>query len=465
MYNLLRGSRPFSFFTILLFVCLATILQACGGSSSSSSNGNTGSGPVTITIAFQQFGPPPYYEQEWWTSVKSKVEAANPNIKVKLEPIVADEGSYYTKLDLMLRSPRTTPDLVREDSFLVSSDVTANYLAPLDKYLDTWPEYKQQWFPSMQKITTFNNHNYGVMDGTDVRLIWYNKDIFKQAGLPTTWQPNSWADILSAAQTIKSKVPGVIPMNLYSGIPMDEASTMQGFEMLLYGTKDTLYNYQTQKWVSTGKGFKDTLDFIKQVYNPSNLLGPTNDIALSTTAGNTVPQQLLPKGKLGIAIDGSWLSSQWVSGGQAPWPQWQTTMGVAKMPTQNGQDPKYVTLSGGWAYSVAQQSTHKDQAFAVLKAAMAKEDLGNYDIKAGQVAPRQDIAQLSAYSSQPNYPFFTSLVGFTQFRPGFPAYPKISVQIDSAMQHVMSGQSSNDALSSYSQSVEGIVGPTNVEKH
>jgi multiple sugar transport system substrate-binding protein len=171
---------PFLF--ILLLFTLATVLQACGGSSPTSSNG-----PVTITVAFEQFGPPPYAEQAWWTHVKQRVEAANPNIKVKLEPIVADEGSYYTKLDLMMRSASTAPDLVREDSFMVGSDVTAGYLTPLDKYLAGWPEYSQQWFPSMQKITTFNGHNYGVMDGTDVRLIWFNKSIFQRAGLPTNW--------------------------------------------------------------------------------------------------------------------------------------------------------------------------------------------------------------------------------------------------------------------------------------
>ena len=92
---------------IIILFCLAAVLQACGGSSGSS-NGN---GPVTITVAFQQFGPPPYPEQAWWTAVKQRVEAANPNIKVKLEPIVADEGSYYTKLDLMMRSATTTARL------------------------------------------------------------------------------------------------------------------------------------------------------------------------------------------------------------------------------------------------------------------------------------------------------------------------------------------------------------------
>ncbi len=457
-----RLFKSLSFFPLSLFVVLfgvATVLQACGGSSTTSSNG-----PVTITVAFQQFGPPPYPEQDWWNKVKQRVEAANPNIKVKLEPIIADEGSYYTKLDLMMRSASTAPDLVREDSFLVSSDVTAGYLAPLDKYLSTWPEYSQQWFPSMQKITTFNGHNYGVMDGTDVRLVWYNKDLFQKAGLPTTWQPKNWADILSAAHTIKAKVPGVIPLNLFSGVPMDEASSMQGFEMLLYGTKNPLYDYSTQKWVASSPGFLDALNFVKQVYNPSNLLGPTNDIALSTQAANTIEQQLIPQGKLGIDIDGSWVSSIWYSTGQAPWPQWQQTMGVAKMPTEFGQAPNYVTLSGGWAYSMTARSAHPEQAFQVLKTAFSKDLLGSYDVQDGQVAPRQDIVDVPAYHNTPLNPFYTSLVAFTQFRPGFPAYPKISLQIDSAMQHVMSGQSPSDAMSTFSQSVTGIAGPSSVEQ-
>jgi multiple sugar transport system substrate-binding protein len=458
MRRLLKSVSFFPFSLIVMLFVGATILQACGGPS------NSNNGTVTITVAFQQFGPPPYPEQAWWTAVKQRVEASNPNIKVKLEPIVASEGDYYTKLDLMMRSASTAPDLVREDSFLVSSDVTAGYLAPLDKYLATWPDYSQQWFPAMQKITTFNGHNYGVMDGTDVRLVWYNKSIFQKAGLPTTWQPKSWADILSAARTIKAKVPGVIPLNLFSGVPMDEASSMQGFEMLLYGTKNPLYDYSTNKWVAPSPGLLDSLNFVKQVYNPSDLLGPTNDIALSTQANNIVEQQLIPQGKVAIDIDGSWISSFWYPNGQAPWPQWQQTMGQAKMPTEFGQAPYYVTLSGGWAYSITSKSTHPDQAWQVLKTAFSQDLLANYDVQAGQVTPRKDIVNVPAYHNTPLNPYYTSLVAFSQFRPGFPAYPKISLQIDNAMQQVMSGQSPSAALNTFTQSVTNIAGASNVEK-
>ncbi len=419
----------FSFFPLVAaLLLLCPLLAACGGSTANSN------GQQTITVAFQQFGPPPYFEQQWWQNVQKQLAVSDPNIKLKLEPIIADEGGYYTKLDLMLRSASTAPDLVREDSFLIGSDATAGYLAPLDSYLNSWPEYKQQWFPSMQSITTFNGHNYGIMNGTDVRLVWYNKDIFQKAGLPTTWQPQSWGDILKAAQTIKAKVPGVVPLNLYSGIPMDEASTMQGFEMLLYGTKNPLYDYSTKKWIVSSPGIEDALNFVKQVYNPANLLGPSSDIALSTSANNTVAQQLLPHGKLAIDIDGSWLPSNWAAGGQAPWPQWQQTLGMAKMPTELGAAPTN-----------------------------SQSLLGAYDVAAGQITPRKDIVTLPSYANVPGNAFFTSLVAFSQFRPAFPAYPKISVQIDSAMQSVMQGKSVAEAMAAYAQAVTSIVGASNTE--
>ena len=135
---------------------------------------------VTITVAFQELGNPAGYEDlKWWNQIAPAIEAANPGLTIKTEVIVAPEGDYYTKIDLMLRSASTAPDLVKEDSFLIGSDATAGYLTPLNKYLATWPDYANEWYPGMQAITTFHGNNYGVMNGTDVRGIWYNKNIFK----------------------------------------------------------------------------------------------------------------------------------------------------------------------------------------------------------------------------------------------------------------------------------------------
>jgi multiple sugar transport system substrate-binding protein len=417
---------------------------------------------ASLKVVYQQFGPPPYYEGTWWKMAQKQLSKSH--VHVQLQPVVASEGDYYTKVDLMMRSASTAPDIVREDSFLVGSDVTAGYLAPLDSCLATWPQYKANWYPKMKAITTFKGHIYGVMNGTDVRLIWYNKNVFKRAGLPTNWQPHNWNDILKAARTIKAKVKGVIPMNLYSGIAGDEASTMQGFEMLLYGTKDPLYDYATKKWVVSGKGLVDSLNFVKTVYDQNNLLGPSNDIALSPQAGLKVSQELLPQNKLGIDIDGSWLPTNWVKGGAHPWPQWNKVLGHAKMPTEFGQAPHYVTLSGGWSYSISARSSNKAAACQALKAVNSRNLLAWYDTHIANIAPRKDELQVASYRNMPLSGFFTSLLNFTQFRPAFPEYPRVSTVIDEAMQNVMSGMSSQDAVSTFERKVTRIVGSSKIEK-
>ncbi len=185
----------------------------------------------------------------------------------------------------------------------------------------------------MQQITTFKGHNYGIMNGTDDRMIYYNKNVFKKAGLPTTWQPHSWADILKAAQTIKNKEPNVVPMNCYTGVINDEESTMQCFEMLLYGTRDKapLYDYKTNKWVVSSQGILDTLNMIKTIYDPSDLLGPPEDIALNDQGASIIQRQLMPQDKIGIDMDGSWVPNTWVA-------DWWPAMGKLAEGRRRSQD-------------------------------------------------------------------------------------------------------------------------------
>ena len=124
------------------------------------------------------------------------------------------------------------PDVIAFDHFWVPEFAEAKFLLPIDEYLKTWPDWSQ-YFDSMKAMGAFKGQTYLVMAGTDVRMIYYNKALFKKAGLATPWQPKNWDELLKACRTIKRKLPNVTPIQLNAGVGMGEATSMQGFYMAL----------------------------------------------------------------------------------------------------------------------------------------------------------------------------------------------------------------------------------------
>jgi multiple sugar transport system substrate-binding protein len=373
--------------------------------------------------------------------IKKQFEKKYPGKKVEFIPIKAPDSEYYTKLQQMLRSPKTAPDLVYEDTFLINSDITSGYLKPLDDYLAKWPDWDRFIDSAKAAAKGEDGRTYGVPDGTDTRGLWYDKAVFAQAGLPTPWQPKTWDDVLEAARTIKEKVPDVTPLNVYTGKPAGEAATMQGFEMLLYGTEDRLYDERTKKWIAGSQGFKDSLAFVETVYREK--LGPDVADALDPNFGTRVRGELLPQGKLGIALDGSWLPQDWLEGSGHEWPEWSEKLGLAAMPTQHGQAPGKVSMSGGWTWAIPAKAANPDLAFDFIKTMQTKANAQKWYIANSGIAVREDVADDPAYAeAQPGTKFFTDLVAHTHYRPAYPAYPKVSTAVQEAMESVTTGDAS-----------------------
>ncbi|MBO3662541.1 extracellular solute-binding protein [Microbacterium stercoris] len=441
---------------------LAGALVVTGCTAGGGGEGGGGGDASTIKVAYQKYGT--FTQADTlMAKVKEEFEAQNSEVTVELVPIEAQQNDYFTKLALMNQSPATAPDVMYEDTFMIKSDVDAGYLAPLDDYVESWDEWDQFYDNAKDAGRGDDGSIYGIPMGTDTRALWYNTDLFEQAGLPVPWEPKTWEDVLDAAATIKAELPDVVPMNVYSGKAQGEAASMQGFEMLLYGTEDTLYDTDSQKWVVGSDGFVDSLQFIADLYQGG--LGPTPQQALDKNLGNLVSGEWLPQGKLAIDLDGSWLSGTWLESGTNPWPEWNDVMAQAPMPTQKGQDPGAVSMSGGWTLAMGSGSKNPDAAWEFMSLALNKENSQNYDIEASQIAVREDVATDPEYgASNPSFAFFSSIVDVTHFRPATSDYAKISNEITVAMEAVMTGQQSpEEAAAAYDEAVIGIVGEQNTQ--
>jgi multiple sugar transport system substrate-binding protein len=101
--------------TTALTALTANSLAACGG-------GGGAGDKNTVRIAFhKETDNKVTFRDDYLKFVAKKFEKQNKGKKVELVPIQAPQQDYYTKIQQMMRSPKTAPDLVYEDTFLVAS--------------------------------------------------------------------------------------------------------------------------------------------------------------------------------------------------------------------------------------------------------------------------------------------------------------------------------------------------------
>ena len=430
-------------------------LAGCSGSSRD---------PSTLRIAYQQFGSNTIKEK-WIQGAAKEFSAQNPDLVVDLVPIVAAENDYFTKNELLMSSPRTSPDLVYEDSFILLSDVGAGYLQPMTDLVEGWDHWKDIADASKLAVTGEDGEVYGVPITTDTRAIWFHRGVFEEAGLPADWQPTSWEDILEAARAIKESASEATPFFLFAGTPQGEKASMQGFEMLLYGTGDGtgLYDDETKKWVLGSKGFVDALTFLQTIVQEELTL-PLGQL-LDPNISEQIYTQLLPDGKLGMLVDGSWISQNWTESAGRPWPEWPDEVGLADMPTQDGGGTGTVTLAGGWGLSIPDHVTDRETAFAFLEVLVSTETLVQYAIADNHITVRSDVAEVKEYLEySPAVEYFTNLLETAYYRPALPAYPEVSSAIQEAMEAVLTGSDPASAAAAYDATVTDIVGPENVQE-
>jgi multiple sugar transport system substrate-binding protein len=416
----------------------------------------------TITITYRDDGTGENGTLYKWIK---EVASSYPNkdVIIKQTPIQASEGDYFAKIALALKSKDTAPDIVTEDTFMLSSDASAGLLYSLDDKVKGWSDWTNGSFIEAMKkgVTASDGKIYGVPYNTDSRGLWYNKQIFKQVGLPEDWKPKTWDEVLNAVRTVKEKAAkDVVPIWMNMGKATGEATSMQTYEMLLYGTGERLYDDSGAKWIVKSQGILDALTFIESVNKEK--LGPPLSKVLNGQAGNSSSREYLPKGKLAISLDGSWITGNYLPNGAAPWPEYKDILGFAPMPTSKGQSPGSITLAGGWALSIPSNAQHKDEAWDFFKYALNKENTKKLVIASGNITVRADVAKDPEYTKMPFNEIATQYLQNAEFRPARDKYPEVSTQIQTMVESVATGTAPADAMKKYQQDVTRIAGEDHV---
>lgn len=385
--------------------------------------------------------------------------AKGVRVRVEFAPSGVDDEQYKTKLALDLKA-QAGPDIMSIDGIWVGEFAQARYIRPLRDVAGAGAADWEGWRQISERVRSlarFDGELYGIPAGTDARVLFYHKPLFRKAGLPAEWKPRSWQDILDAARKLK-RLDGVTPLQINAGTPMGEATTMQGVLPLLAGAGGRVS--EGERWYGDTPQLRAVLDFYREVYG-----GGLGDPRLQQEAkGRDKSFQEFADGRLGIIAEGDYFWRDVIAPktGTSPMKQRDNDVGYVLFPSRapgegiGGRD--HVSLSGGAAHVLNPNTRHPQQAFELLTALHSAPALRARLGDSAMITERDDVND-AVLDKDPMLRFAADeALPVTIFRPGLAAYPEISIALQEATAQVVAGKAPEQAAAIYRKQLEEVLG-------
>lgn len=385
-------------------------------------------------------------------------------VELVLNTIESGDSDYLTKIQLLMQDESQCGDIVYEDTFQLTSDAAAGYLANLDEFLadyDAWND-GTSYIEATKAATYFDGSYYGIPSCTDGRGLVMNMAVLEEAGLGADWEPTSWDELLDGCRQIKENCEDVVPFWMTVGKANGEGASMNGYEMILYGTadgNDSLYDTAEGKWVVSSQSILDANQFVATLFE-EGLTGEYSEMLDTGTDGYAA--DYLRQNKLGIYLTGSWFPSNFQEGGSYEWADYAEALKFVGMPTKEGSST--VTMSGGWAWSIPEKSQNKELAFEFLQEMMKQDNYYTY-ITAESNLPTIDTSDYPDILERPFMDVATEFLGNALFRPKSEDYSAVSTYIAQMSEDAATSMDAEGAMNTYKENVISTVGEENTIEH
>ena len=254
---------------LALLVCAAMVISmtACGGSSDKKAEkeeGGSKDGKTELTLL--RLGDLTKAEPIFKPIVES-FEQENPGVKVNFEAMAWAEAT--TKLKL-LGAQGDLPDVTFTNIANGWDLASEGYLMDLSDMLASDETMSAELPQSVIDIaTTEDGKMYWVPAATGAFGLWYNKDLYKQAGLDPETPPKTVEDMVSYAKTITEKT-GVPGLGWGISATEDFANVVESFYSSYTGTdiwsdKDKCFTFEKDD--KNRKLFAEALDELAAITN------------------------------------------------------------------------------------------------------------------------------------------------------------------------------------------------------
>lgn len=175
----------------------AAALSACGSSDSGNSSGKTTVEWWNITTTQPA--------KKLWAQRAKEFEAAHPDVKIKV--VTMENEAYKQKMTAQIASGKL-PDIFHTwGGGVLKQQIDAGLVEDLTDRIASWTG---NYVPASMTAYKYDDKMYAVPFDIGAVGFWYNKALFKKAGITTP--PTTWSGYLDAIKALKKA--GITPIAL-----------------------------------------------------------------------------------------------------------------------------------------------------------------------------------------------------------------------------------------------------------
>ena len=307
-------------------------------------------------------------------AIVDKFNEAHDDIEVTLEAYGSD---FDTKISAGMGSG-DTPDVM----YMWNYPAYYEGLEPLDSYIEGEGDgYKENFYETLWNYNSMEDSIYGIPVGFTTHALFYNKDIFAEAGVEEPTDDWTWDDLQKAAKEISEKTDA-------KGFSFQMKPDPYDFEMYLW-SNGTAYCDEDGKM----EGMIDSKES-EEVFTMFQDMAK-DGYAIATEKSGT---DEFRSGATAMYVYGSWSIADFNEDG--------LNYGVVNIPSFDGQDSVSILSSSG--ISIAKDSKNKDAAWEFVKFWTSEEC--NKERIGMELPVLNSVVESEGIMDQPEYaPFYRML--------------------------------------------------------
>jgi multiple sugar transport system substrate-binding protein len=357
-------------------------------------------------------------------------EAEHPGVTVEVETLTWQNGFEKILLAMAARRP---PDLLELGSTWVARFAAEGALLDLTDQTASLVDSLRFWEP-----VTWQGRRYGMPWLLGTRAVFYNRALFRRAGLDPDRPPRTWAEFRAAARAVDALGPDIHGFGLNAG------------ERYVLYKKFLPFAWANGGRVLTVDGKHADLD------SPQNREALAFYLSLgpySLREKQDVLDRAFQEGRLGMMISGGWNLAN------IPRDAPDLDFGVALMPRPAEDKGEPVSFAGGEMLAVPREAKHPREALALARELVRPERAAVVSREARSVLPAaRGAAEDTTLAGDPRQRVFVEQLAWARSTPSHPRWVDMEGALDSAVEEALYGRlTPEQALARAQREIEEIL--------